>query len=59
MIFTDKNINLLILKLFVYALHANTCLHKNYDTVLIILTCLINLNVFKCLYPCLINTIMD
>jgi hypothetical protein len=43
------------MKLFVYALHANTCLHKNFGTVLIILNWLINLNVFKCLFFGLIN----
>jgi hypothetical protein len=37
------------MKLFVYALHANTYLHKKFSTILIILNWLINLSVFKCL----------
>jgi hypothetical protein len=37
MIFINKNIDPLIMKLFVYALHAYTCLHKKFGTILIIL----------------------
>jgi len=49
MIFVDENNNTLIMKLFVYALHAYICLHKKFVTFLIILNWLINLSVFKCL----------
>jgi hypothetical protein len=37
------------MKLFVYALHANTWLHKKFGPVLIKVTWLINLSMFKCL----------
>ena len=47
MLFINKNNNPLIMKLFVYALHVNTCLHKKFGTVLIILTWLTNLSVFN------------
>ena len=38
MIFVVKNVNPLIMKLFVYPLHANIYLHKLFGIVLIILT---------------------
>jgi hypothetical protein len=37
------------MKLFVYALHANTWLHKKFGPVLIKVTWLIHLSMFKCL----------
>jgi hypothetical protein len=37
------------MKLFVDALHANTCLHKKLGTGLINVTWSINLTMFKCL----------
>jgi hypothetical protein len=45
MIFIDKNISPLIMKLFVLMSCANTRLHKRFGTILIILNWLINLSV--------------
>jgi len=50
MIFVDKNNNPLIMKLFVYALHAYTYHQKKFGTILINGTWLINLSVYKCLF---------
>ena len=50
MIFVDENNNTLIMKLFVYALHAYICLHKKFDTILIILNWLINLSGLNAFY---------
>jgi hypothetical protein len=49
MIFVDKNIDPFMMKQCVYALHAYTCLHKKFGTILINITWLINLSMFKCL----------
>jgi hypothetical protein len=38
------------MKLFVYGLYAYICLHKKFGTILIILTWLTNLSVFKWLF---------
>jgi hypothetical protein len=35
MIFRNKNINPVSIKIYVHALHANTCFHKKFGTVLI------------------------
>ena len=48
MIFINKNINPLIMKLFVCALPIYTCLHKNYGTVLVNINCPLSLGVLKC-----------
>jgi hypothetical protein len=37
MFFMYKNINPLIMKLYEYALYDNSCLHKKFGTVLIII----------------------
>ena len=50
MIFVDENNNPLIMKLFVYALHAYIYLHKKFDTILIILNWLINLSGLNAFY---------
>jgi hypothetical protein len=42
MIFVGKNINPLIMKTCVYALYANTCLHKKFGTILIIFNYMLN-----------------
>ena len=48
MIFINKSINPVTMKLFVYASYVNTCLHKKkFGTVLSYLTWLINLSVFN------------
>ena len=50
MIFIGSNNYALIIKLFVYGLHANTCPHKKFGTVLTFMNWLINLNLFRCLF---------
>ena len=47
MIFVDKSINPFMMKLFVNAIHAYTYLHKKFGTVLINVTWLINISMFK------------
>jgi hypothetical protein len=44
--FINKNINPVIMKSYVYDLHANTCLYKKFGTVLININCPLNLNAF-------------
>jgi hypothetical protein len=46
MIFRKKNNYPMIMKIYVYALHANTYLHKKFGTVLIKIKCPLNLHAF-------------
>jgi len=46
MIFINKNINPVTMKICEYALHANTCLHKMFGTIWININCALNLNAF-------------